>query len=194
MTSQMMLALSGIAYGVFVALVFRRTTDPRELRRTLNKLLARILEFRLFLDEPGLIWRAQIGAVGANLQLLRQTLLAGAVSLVIFAVAWVPLDRYLSYEPLRSGETAVITAKQDRKPEIPGAAFETPGVRVERTGEVSWRIRAIREVPDGRRDTSWPVRFFSFAAGANLLAFLLPSIRRYRWSAVSQNHPPLRHQ
>jgi hypothetical protein len=172
-----MIALAGFVYGLIAAVMFRCTADPRRIRCAANRTLAHIMEFRLFIDEPALVWRAQKDALRANLRLLRQIALPCAAMAAIFAILWSPLDRTFGREPLRAGQATVMTSHSDRVPEIPGIVIETPGVRIPRTGEVSWRIRPVRAVSGGfpagvevvcPRNASWLLWFFVFSSAGAL--------------------------
>ena len=167
-----MIALAGFLYGLIAALIFRRTTDPRQVRRAVNQILAHIMEFRLFIDEPALVWRAQNDALRANLTLLRQIAVPCALMAALFAILWSPMDRTFGREPLRPGEATVMTSHTDSVPEIPGIVVETPGVRIPKTGEVSWRIRPVRAVRGGfpagvevhyPRNGAWLLWFLGFS-------------------------------
>lgn len=165
-----MIAIAGILYGAVAAFVFRRLTDRQRVRQSVNLILAHIMEFRLFVDEPVLIWRAQWGALRANLALLGQIALPSLAMALLFAILWNPMDRRFGREPLRVGEATVMTAHSDQVPEIPGIVIETPGVRIPRTGEVSWRVRPVRAVilPAGfearyPHNAAWMFWFFGFS-------------------------------
>jgi hypothetical protein len=149
-----MLPIVAILAGILTTIVIRRTTDVRALRETRKRIYARILEFRLFFDEPGLIWQAQIGLVGENLRLV-QLLLVPTLILAL-PMAWVvmQLDAAYGLRPLRQGEAAVVTAQLTRHPEaqdrfdlqgIGGVVVETPPVRVFHDDRVAWRIRPVRD-------------------------------------------------
>jgi hypothetical protein len=165
--------LLALLYGAVAAFVFRRTTDPRRLRDASNRILARIMEFRLFVDEPLLIWQAQLGALKANLALLRQIAFPCLIMAFLFALLYGPMDRRFGHGPLRAGEATVMTAHSDSIPHIDGLAVETPGVRIARTGEVSWRVRSVRAaigtVPPGvniqyPRTAGWLLWFFAVSS------------------------------
>jgi hypothetical protein len=174
-----LLVLVSLLYGAVAAFVFRRTTNPRRIRQTTNQILARIMEFRLFVDEPALIWRAQLGALRANFALLRQIAMPCLIMAALFAIIYPTLDRRFGHAPLTMGEPTVLTAHTDQTPHIDGIAIETPGVRIPRTGEVSWRIRPVNTIigtlPTGvkiqyPRTTAWLVWFFAISS---LSAFVI---------------------
>lgn len=148
------LAAAAAACGLVAAWVFRRATDLAALRSTLRQIHARLLEFRLFFDEPRLIWRAQKALIGAHLRLcaliLRPTLI------LALPMAWLTMqfDAVYGTAPLRVGETAVVTAQlaTDLQPgdaqsvlQAPaGIAVETPPLRIVAERQVVWRVRPLR--------------------------------------------------
>ncbi len=173
----MIVVAMGILYGLLAAWIYRKTTHPRRIRAAMDHLLAHIMEFRLFVDEPALIWRAQRDALRANLALLREIAVPTALMAALFAMLWFPIDARFGHRPLKAGESAVITSNKDEAPNVPGVAVETPGVRIARTGEVSWRIRPVREIDGGfppgyevrwPRTESWLLWFFLSSCGGAL--------------------------
>jgi hypothetical protein len=140
------LAPIGVVAGIVAALVFRFTTNRAAIRRVTNRMLAHVLEFQLFWNEPAVVLRAQRDLVTANLQLLR--LLALPCLLLAlpsyFGIRF--LDGIYGYAPLPAGHPAVVTAARDIALQMPaGIVVETPPVHV--AGEVSWRVRPSVEVP-----------------------------------------------
>ena len=150
MTAFVELCVASAIYGVIATLVFRRFTDAGRLRETVNRILAHVMEFRLFLDEPRLILRAQRELIAENIHLLRQMALPCVILAIPFALLYAPLDRHFGYGPLRIGEPVVVTARGTKELKAPpGIVVETPGVRVLRTGEISWRVRPVAIVYGG---------------------------------------------
>jgi hypothetical protein len=146
-TAFLELAAIGAIYGFAASLVFRRFTDSARMRRTINRILAHLLEFRLFLDDPRIVLRAQRELIGENIRLLRQIALPSLILAIPFALIYAPMDRHFGHRPLRAGESAVVTAPlasgltELKAPR--GVVVETPGVRVLRTGEIAWRVRTV---------------------------------------------------
>jgi hypothetical protein len=142
----MLLVVIAASYGAVAGVAFRLLTDRERVRRAVNQLVARVLEFRLFLDEPSAIWRAQKGAFFANMALLRAVALPTVLMGAILAFAWMPMERRFGHGPLRIGEATIMTAHTDPVPCFAGLLFETPGVFIPRTGETVWRVRLVREL------------------------------------------------
>lgn len=143
--------LVSVLYGVVAVLVFRRLTEKSSLRRTLNRILAHMMELGLFLDSPMLVFRAQRDLIGENLHLLRQTILPAAILALLFAALFPFMNAMYGYALLPVGEPAVVTiqmkdaqmsAVQLEPPE--GIVVETPAVRVLHDRQISWRVRPLK--------------------------------------------------
>jgi hypothetical protein len=182
MTRFLLLILAAVCYGVFAALIFHRLAKMALLFRVANRLVARVMEFRLFIDEPALILRAQLSLIRDNVLLFRCIALPLGIAATSFLLLYRPLDRYFGAPPLRVGETVVVTAPLSLNPVFPsGVIIETPAVRVPRKGEVSWRIHVEREsqaifhtgLKISRRDgdirDEWMVLFFTVSGVTSLL-------------------------
>jgi hypothetical protein len=124
---------------------------------------ARLYEFRLFVDEPKLIWRAQLGLARDGLKYLSLMLVPLAVLTLPMLLLFAQLQAFYGYSPLRPGEPANLTVQLrqplgagDEKPvlEVPaGFVVETPPVRVLHRAQVSWRVRPIHEASGTLRVT-----------------------------------------
>lgn len=173
-----------IVYGLAAALVFRRFSDEASIRRTINKMMAHVLEFRLFLDSPVLVLRAQRDLLRENLRLLRLVLLPCVILALIFIALFPQLDAMYGHAPLKAGERSVVTAQLsgDAVLEAPaGIEVETPGVHSVHDKEVSWRIR-----PLGRTSGELNVQYSGgvltkqiVAGGGLIYGFSTPRIRIY---------------
>src|SRR5579864_8298615 len=135
----MMLVMASIVAGVLTAYVIRHTGNASALRTVRKRIHAHFLEFRLFFDEPGLIWEAQIALLCDNARLL--WLLLPPMAILAFPMAWLvmQLDNVYGRRPLHAGESAVVTAQLTRPISASdrfdlqgngGIAVETPPVRV----------------------------------------------------------------
>jgi hypothetical protein len=135
-----------VIYGLAAALVFRRFSHRVSIRDTINRMMAHIMELRLFLDSPVLVMRAQRELLRENLRLLRLITLPCAILAVAFIILFPPLDAMYGHAPLRVGEAAVVTARLDGDAvlEAPaGIKVETPGVVVIHDRQVGWRVRPM---------------------------------------------------
>ena len=136
-------------FGVALALAFVHWTDRARLRRTINRMIALVIEFRLFIDEPLLILRAQRELLKENVRLLALISRPTAIAALVFLLCFPHLEALYGRAPLPAGEPAIITAQLSRadragQPTLaapPVISVETPAVRALYRNQVSWRIR-----------------------------------------------------
>jgi len=144
------LVIISIFAGILTALVIRRTSNRSALREQRNRIHAHLLEFRLFFDEPRLIWGAQLDLLRANARLL--WLLLPSTLILALPMTWLflQLEGVYGCRALHPGEAAVVTAQLSRPIQatdhfalqgIGGIAVETPPIRVAHDNQVAWRIR-----------------------------------------------------
>jgi hypothetical protein len=146
-----------VIYGLAAALVFRRFSDEASIRRTVNRMMAHVMEFRLFLDSPALVLRAQRDLFRENLRLLRLILLPCVILALIFIILFPQLDAMYGHTPIKAGERSLVTVhlNGDAALEAPaGIEVETPGVHIVHNRQISWRVRPI-----GRTSGELKVRY-----------------------------------
>lgn len=142
--------LAGLVSGLAAALMFRSLVDRAQLRRTVNRILAHVIELRLFLDEPVLVFQAQRDLLMENLRLLRLIALPCAILAIPFTLLVGQLHDFLGFAPLVVGAPAVVTVQLQREagPTLrlqtpPWLAIETPAVHIPNSQRVSWRVRPL---------------------------------------------------
>jgi len=128
-----LLTLAAIAYGGLAVILFRRV----ELRPVTNRIVAHLLSFRLFIDEPQLIFRAQRDLLRENLRMLRLI----AVPCLILAAAFGLVMYFFADGPIPPGKPFVVS-QPDGSALPAGLVPETPMVRVPRLHQVAWRVHA----------------------------------------------------
>jgi hypothetical protein len=145
------LILISILAGFLTVSVYRRWTNHAAIRAAANQMLAHVMEFRLFLDEPALILRAQRDLFAANWRLLLLLLRPTLILLVPFAVLLAAMEAHYARAPLQIGRPTLVTAqlKSGNRADVvlktpKGIAVETPGVHIPRLNQISWRIRPVR--------------------------------------------------
>ena len=89
--------------GIATAFVFRRFASG-ETRQTVNRILAHLMELRLFLDEPRLVWNAQCDLLRENLRLLAQIAVPSLIAAPLLALVMWRADAVYGRAPLRAGE------------------------------------------------------------------------------------------
>jgi hypothetical protein len=136
--------------GIAILVVFRHASNPAAVRRAKNLVTAHLLEFRLFMDEPALIFKAQRNLVVANLRFMKLMLRPALILALPTAFLLAELDAFYARAPLRVGQPAIVTAQlkgaaQTLELHASGDfAVETPPVRVVADNQVSWRVRPVR--------------------------------------------------
>jgi hypothetical protein len=136
--------------GIGMLLVFRHASDQAAIRRAKGLATAHLLEFRLFMDEPRLILRAQRDLIVANARFLRLMLRPALVLALPMALLLAAMEAFYGHAPLRVGEPAIVTAQMKQHGRAPvlkapaEIAVETPAVRIAAERQVSWRIRPLR--------------------------------------------------
>ena len=132
--------------GFMSTLVVHWTSNRGAVRRATNLILAHILEFRLFLDEPVVILQAQWGLLKANAQLLRLMLVPALILAIPSILLLARLNTVYGLGPLKVGEAVVVSAKEPARLTMPaGIVIETPPVRGQ--GQVAWRVRPFALIP-----------------------------------------------
>lgn len=147
------LTLISALAGLATVFVFRRWSDQRSIRSIANRMLAHLMEFRLFIDEPALVIRAQRDLFVDNWHLLRALIRPSLILVIPFVLLLAQMEAYYGRAPLRIGDPAVVTVQFKSSDTAPTAAVmlkaaaaikvETPGVRIVALNQVSWRIRPI---------------------------------------------------
>jgi len=131
--------------------VFRAFSNQDAIRRASNRLMAHLMEFRLFIDEPALILRAQRDLLIENGRLLRLVFVPSLILAVLFFILIPQLDSFYGRAPLKTGQPAVVTVQmKDGVANAPpltlrapaAISVETPGVHIPSLHQVSWRIRS----------------------------------------------------
>ena len=156
LTAFSLVATVGAISGVLSWWVFRRCSNVSKLRAAGNRILAHLLELRLFAAEPALVMRAQRDLLTANLQFLRFATVPSLFLLVPFAIVLIGMNALFGCAPLQIGKPAIVTLEYRTLPGIAlpraqltapaGILVETPPVRIPAVSQISWRVRPVRSV------------------------------------------------
>ncbi len=133
-------------YGMVAALVLRRFSDRAAVRASMNRMIAHVMEFRLFLDTPSLVLRGQRDLLLENLRLLRLILLPSIMLAAVFLALYPQFDALYGHSPLKPGEPSVVSVRIDGNATLeapPGINIETPPVHSLHDHQVSWRVRPM---------------------------------------------------
>src|SRR5580700_11122564 len=148
------LSLTAIAManGLAALWVLARLSDQKRIELAKRKVRAHLYAFRLFADEPALIFRAQKQLLVWNARYLALMLRPTVVVLIPATLLMFALDSLYGHRPLGPGESAIITAQfkagtdvGSLAPTLEGIriAVESPSVRIPDLRQISWRVRAL---------------------------------------------------
>jgi hypothetical protein len=146
-------SLTAIAIAVAFAMLwaFKRCSDQARIQVAKRKIRAHLLAFRLFGDEPAMIFKSQGQLLVWNLRYLALMLRPTIITIIPLALLLFHLDAVYGRRPLRAGESAFVTAQlaEGSEPQMAslllvghGIAVETPALRFPVERRACWRVRA----------------------------------------------------
>ena len=138
--------------GVLMVLLFRFTSNQKELRRVKNRMQAHLLAVRLFQEQVGVVLRAQWRLLGWTLAYLRHSMRPLAVVFLPLVILLLQLDAHLGWVPARPGDPLVLTARVAAAASLDqvslrlpaGLELSAPPVRIPEDKEIAWRIQAAQ--------------------------------------------------
>lgn len=148
------LLVHSLLIAVLAVAVYAWVSNQRTIKVTRNRMIARLLEIRLFGDDPisvlGSFGRVLV-ATGAYLTASLKPMLF----ILPIAVLWIgQLAGWFEWRPLSSGESVVVSMKlreevspiaQPVSLRVPAEFIvETPAFRSLDSNEVAWRVKAVR--------------------------------------------------
>lgn len=147
-----MTALS-LLTALLMLLVYRLTSNQQKIRAVKDKIIAHLLEMRLYKDSLRMTFRAQGNILWYNLKYLGHSSRPMLVMIVPLVLAIIHIDQWFGYESLNPGEAAIVKVRlkegyQPSHEEVsvepsPGFAIETSPLRIDKESEVDWRLRAV---------------------------------------------------
>jgi hypothetical protein len=141
-----------IAFGIAMLWSYRRFSNQEQVEQAKRKMRAHLYAFRLYSDEPALIFRAQRQLLFWNARYLTLMLRPTAVVLLPVTLLMVALEAMYGHRPLAAGESTIVTVQfrdgtdaHSLAPTLEGAqiAVETPSVRILDRRQASWRVRSL---------------------------------------------------
>jgi len=141
-----------IATGIAMLWIFGRFSNAEQAALAKHKIRANLYAFRLYADEPALIFRAQKQLLFWNARYLASMLRPSAVLLVPATLLMFGLDAVYGHRPLSPGESAIVTAQLGSGSDVGslaptlegrGIAVETPCVRIPSERQFCWRVRVM---------------------------------------------------
>lgn len=148
------ISLTVIAFLVGLAIlpVFGRYSDKAKLSLAKRKIRAALYEFRLFGDEPRLVFRAQGQLLLWNARYLGLMLRPAAIVVLPVLIVLLPIDVIYGHRAFHVGESAIVTASVAKgvdlgsaSPQLwsDGVAVETSALRIPDEHQILWRVRAL---------------------------------------------------
>ncbi len=147
-----------IVTGLAVLPVFGRFSDQAAISLAKRKIRAALYAFRLFGDEPRLVFRAQGQLLLWNARYLGLVLRPTAIVVLPILFLLLQMDVIYGHRALHVGEPAVVTARMadgfnlnTTSPQLTShdVAVETPAVRIPKSHRVFWRVAAMSDGRDG---------------------------------------------
>jgi hypothetical protein len=149
----LLVILGSIVLGMLMVIVFRYTSNQKDIRAAKDRLKAHLLAFRLFQDQISVVMRSyprMLLAIGRYLRVGSAPLLVVIVP-VTFLVA--ELDHYFGSLPIRSGQAFLVKAQASNAGalnrlslQLPiGLNATAPAVHVYAKNEVAWRLVAAKD-------------------------------------------------
>lgn len=147
-----------LVHALIIALLavaaYALVSNRQTIRTTRNRMIARLLEIRLFRDDPISV----LGSFGRVLTAIGCYLGASLKPLLVLlpiVVLWIgQLAGWFEWRPLLRGESAVVSVKlregvspvaQPATLQVPGEfVVETPAFRSLDSNEVAWRVKAVQ--------------------------------------------------
>ena len=151
MIASVSLLLVSIVAGTVLLWLFSKVSNQRAIRATKKRLQARLLEMRLYGDDPKVVVRAQRALLGENLRYFALMLRPAMFAMLPMATLLVLMEGFYGQRPIAPGEQSIVTVQlaslssDSAAPEIQtpdGIVVETPPVRDLADNQVSWRIRS----------------------------------------------------
>ena len=146
------------AMSAFIFLViFQKLSNQGMIRRYKNRMIAHILEIRLYKDQPIRTVKSILNILWCNMAYLRYTLVPMAVVFLPLFVMSVQVNNRYGYSPLNLDEPFIISVDLDtdlvhdidniqdkiRCETSQGILVETPPMRIESEAKVLWRGRLV---------------------------------------------------
>lgn len=146
--------------GLGILPIFARYSNKVRLAIAKRKISAALAAFRLFGDEPRLVFRAQGQLLLWNARYLGLVFKPALIVMVPVGLLLLQMDVLYGSRPLHIGETTLVTARMadtvNLSSTLPvltgnGIAVESPAVRIPQDHQVVWNVRATT---DGRDSLS----------------------------------------
>ena len=148
------LALPGALFALWV---YKMISNQAAIRDAKDKIIAHLLELRLFRDDIRVLLGAQ-GRVFASIgRYLGHSLLPMVVMLPIFLLLLIQIESRFAFRGLAADEQALVTVGVSSNGPVSrlpatldatdGMRVATPALRADSSGEIYWRVHAVTPGP-----------------------------------------------
>jgi hypothetical protein len=144
------LVILSVLSGAVLALLFRATSKPAAIKRARDRFQARVLEMRLYPDDPVLLTRAFFGALATQGAYFRATAKPILILLLAALPVYFQLESRFAHRPLRANERAVVTMTLK-----PGLDVHAVPVSLQGSDEIAVEPRSVRA--PAAREIVWRV-------------------------------------
>lgn len=149
------LLVHSLLIGVLALVAYALASNQAAIKRTKNRLTARLLEIRLFQDDPLAVLGAFFRVLGGTCVYLKDSLKPMLLLLPVVVLWITQLAGYFEWRPLKPGESVEVAAKLEKGRDIanpppalqtpPGLKIETEAFRSYKDNEIAWRLLAEKE-------------------------------------------------
>ena len=146
------LVLFSLLLGVFMLVVFRHTSDQKQIKEIKDRIKAHVFEIRIFKDDVRILLSARKSVVLYNMKYMRHFVRPMLFMAIPLVVVLVQLEGWFGYRPLKPGESTIVSLKtsEGREEEMAKAALEAEkGLTVETLTAEDPRGRGRLEGPGG---------------------------------------------
>ena len=156
-----------ISFSILVAILamvtYKYTSNQLALRDARNRLLARVLEIRLYQDDILGVFGIILRILASSLSYIKESLRPLLVMIVPVSLILMQMAAWFEYQPLEPGDSAILTVSCDKTIDVlsvdltatagDGLVLETDALRSPEESVVTWRIGA-RTLGDSWVDVS----------------------------------------
>jgi hypothetical protein len=139
--------------ALFALAVYKKISNQAAIRDAKDKIIAYLLELRLFRDDLRVLLRAQ-GGVFANIgRYVGYSLLPMLVMLPVFLLVLIQIESRFAFRGLSPDEQTLVTASVTSRQPVSslrvsldaadGLQVTTPALRADSSSEIYWRVRAL---------------------------------------------------
>jgi hypothetical protein len=153
MSPEWQVAVLGLPAALLALLVYRISSDQAAIRDAKAKIVAHLLELRLFRDDLRVLFTAEGKVLAHIARYLGYSLVPMVVMLPVFLLILIQIESRYAFRGLAPGEEALVTVRYLSKQPVSsvpinietdaGLRVATPALRADASGEIYWRVHAV---------------------------------------------------